>query len=282
MLSVVIDKLVEVLAAQPNAVLPTSAMGAKCPPVGADLPAIAIALTVDDTRGTGFSRFRRSGDMIVQHSGVVNVQPTSDTFTGDLRALRLAPLPLKKNPASTSNRLGADDVQITNVTTPNSPILYTLVEQPTLATEFKLDLAEAHVIFGAAQTPSDKLQIVHWTVIWRDDILGDTYRGALTLDVWGSQVNQVTEIARNIQTRLKTNPQLLRQKGFQRLQPASLDPAQYVLHAPPTGTPFPVWQQRIAYHFVFEYEEGGELSSGVPIKQIDVDVPDPPESFSIR
>jgi hypothetical protein len=278
---IVIDKLVEVLATQPGAVLPSTAMGARRPASAAELPAITVAVTVDDTQGTGLSRFRRAGDVVVRHVGTVVVQPTPDTFTSDLRSLRVAPLPLKKNPASTTSTLGTGDVEVRNVTTAGSPVVYTMVERPTAPTEFALDAMEARLVFGAAQTPGDVLEVVHWTVTWRDDILGDTYRGALTLDVLASQFSQTDQIIRNVQARLQTQGQLVRQKGFQRVQPTSLALAEQVLFSPVSGSPFAVWQQRLSYRFVFEHEEGGELSSGIPIKQIDVEVRQPPESFSV-
>ena len=108
MLSLVIDKLVEVLATQPERVLPGTAMGAKRPATGAELPAIAMSVIADDVKGSGIGRFRRAGDVIVQHTATLDVQPTPDTFAADLRSLRLAPLPLKKNPASTTQHLSED------------------------------------------------------------------------------------------------------------------------------------------------------------------------------
>jgi hypothetical protein len=111
--------------------------------------------------------------------------------------------------------------------------------------------------------------------------LGDRYSGAMMLEIWATSLSQVDDIARKLQSRLRSSVQLLRQKGFMKLQPASLDPAEYMQYEPPSGSAFPVWKQRLSYRFVFEFEEGGELSSGVPIKQIGVNVKQPQESFSV-
>jgi len=54
------------------------------------------------------------------------------------------------------------------------------------------------------------------------------------------------------------------------------------LHNPPVGSPFSVWNQKLSYTFVFEAEEGGDLSSGIPIKLIDVNMDEHlVESFQI-
>jgi hypothetical protein len=67
-----------------------------------------------------------------------------------------------------------------------------------------------------------------------------------------------------------------------KFQPASLEPVENIRHDPPVGSPFSVWKQRLGYKFAFEAEEGGELSSGIPIKRIDVDMDEHiVESFSI-
>jgi len=81
---------------------------------------------------------------------------------------------------------------------------------------------------------------------------------------------------------LRSDLKTLRQKGFLKLQPEKLEAAENTLHAPPVGSPFSVWKQKLSYTFLFEAEEGGELSSGIPIKQIDVDMNKHlVESFSI-
>jgi hypothetical protein len=142
-------------------------------------------------------------------------------------------------------------------------------------------VASAQIVFGGAQLTGEKLEVVHWTVTWRDDIVGDRYRGMLLLELWASSPSQIGTLARRLQQRLQTQLALLRQKGFVALRPASLDPAETSLYEPPSGSAFPVWRQRLSYRFVFEAEEGGELSSGVPIERIAVDVTQPQESFSV-
>jgi hypothetical protein len=281
MLSLVVDKCVEVLASQPDPVLPTANLGAKRPATGADIPAISLALTVEDSKGLGFGRFLRAGDALAQHTAILDVNATPETFSSDLRRLQITPLPLKKNPAALTPEFAAEDVQISNVTDLAHPIPYQLTTQPTHKEEYRLDVARAQVVFGAPQIAGEKLEVVHWTVTWRDDIVGDRYRGILLLELWATSVNQLNDIAHKLQQRLQHQGTLLRQKGFVALRPASLDPAETLLYEPPSGSAFPVWKQRLSYRFVFEAEEGGELSSGVPIKRIDVDVSQPQESFSV-
>ena len=281
MLSLVVDKCVEVLASQPDPVLPAANLGAKRPASGADIPAISISLAVDDTRGIGFGRFLRAGDALAQHTAIVDVSATPETFSSDLRSLRIAPLPLKKNPAALQADFTGENVQIRNVTDLGHPLLYRFTPQPTHTAEYRLDVASAQIVFGGAQTAGEKLEVVHWTVTWRDDIVGDRYRGTLLLELWASSPSQIGTLARRLQQRLQSQLALLRQKGFVALRPASLDPAETSLYAPPSGSAFPVWRQRLSYRFVFEAEEGGELSSGVPIERIAVDVTQPQESFSV-
>ena len=184
MLSLVVDKCSELLAAQPAPVLPAASIGSRQPSTGAEIPAIAISLTVDEPKGIGFGRFIREGDALTQ------------------------------NPAA-------------------------------------------------------------------GDVRGDRYRGALALEVWGNNAAQVDDVARRLQQRLEGPAELLRAMSFKLLRPASLDPAENVLYQPPTGAAFPVWKQRLSYRFVFEYEEAVAPSGGGPIKRIDVDVTQPPETFAV-
>jgi hypothetical protein len=282
MLSLVVDRCTELLAAQPEPVLPPASIAAKRPASGAEVPAIVLAISIENTKGSGFARFIRSGDAVVKHTAVIEVRAAPEAFSADLRALQIAPLPLRKNPAAQTRAFSQEDIELRNVTDPLQTRLYRLTEQPTQQHEYRLEMPAAILRFGLPQVAGDKLEVVHWTVTHRDDILGDTYRGAMTFEIWANQINQADEIVRKLQARLHGNPALIRQKGFALLQPASLEPAEHVVYAPPTGSPFSVWQQHIGYRFVFAYEEGGELSSGAPIKQIDVDMIQPPESFSVR
>jgi hypothetical protein len=278
----VIDGFVQVLATSPEPVLPSSHMGAQRPAAASDLPAIAISLILEDSGGIGLGCFVRAGHTVVQHTGVVEVQSTPQTFSTDLRSLRIWPLPLKRNPSSTKRAFSEDDLQIRNVTNPTQPVQYRMVDRPAGKVEYELDIQKALALFGEAQTAGEKLEVVHWTVTWRDDILGDRYRGELTLELWARNLGEADDLSRRLQARLKSNRPLLRQTGFLILQPARLEPLEQVQHDPPAGSPFSAWRQRLGYRFAFECEEGGELSSGVPIKRIDVSTDQQVvESFSI-
>jgi hypothetical protein len=115
----------------------------------------------------------------------------------------------------------------------------------------------------------------------KGEVLEETYKGFLMLEVWANNFDSVHEISEKLQNKLKSNPALLKQKGFLKLQPARLEPVENVLHHPPVGSPFPVWKQPLSYRFVFESEEGREVSSGL-IKRIDVAMGQhPQESFSV-
>ena len=282
MMKSVIDKFVEVLAAPPDPILSSSSMGAKKPSGGSDIPAIAISLTIEGSRGSGLGRFIRAGDTVVQNTSIIEVNSTPETFSNDLRSLYIQPLPLKKNPASVENKFTEKDIQVRNVTDTAHPIAYRMVVEPGLKEEYKLDVPQAQIIFGKAQTAGDKLEMTHWTVTWRDEILGDRYNGMMILEIGASSFNEVDGISRRLQNKVKSNRAELRQRGFMKFQPASLEPAENILHAPPVGSPFSVWKQKLGYKFTFETEEGGELSSGIPIKRIDVDMDeDIVEAFSI-
>src|SRR5512145_85849 len=78
------------------------------------------------------------------------------------------------------------------------------------------------------------------------------YSGVLAIEIWASNLSQIDEIARKLQGRLSASAEPVRHLGFSYLQPASLDPAQHMLHTPPQGSPFAVWQQGLSYRFVFE------------------------------
>jgi hypothetical protein len=66
--------------------------------------------------------------------------------------------------------------------------------------------------------------------------------------------------------------ELLRQKGYLRLSPSSAGVIEQTLHSPAVGSSFLVCRQKLEYRYSFEAQEGGELSSGGVIKQIDVDM----------
>ena len=282
-MNLVIDKLVEVLSVAPDPILPSNRLGTKIPSSGGEIPAVSISLNIHEYKGIGIGNFVRSGDSIVQNTAVVEVRPTSETFSGDLKLLRIEPLPLKKNPSSVKRNFTEQDVQIRNVTDLPHPVDYRMVEEPADKEEYSLDVPRARIIFGKAQTEGEKIEVIHWTVTWRDKILGERYSGSMMFEIWANSFNEADEISRRLQTKLKKNPDVLRQKGFLKLQPASLEHTRNTLLDPPIGSTFSVWQQNLGYKFTFEAEEGGELSSGVPIKRIDVDMDDNlNESFSVE
>ena len=279
---VVVHKLIEVLSQTPDPVFSAGSLGTKIPWVSSDLPAIVISLVVDDETGNGIGRFIRSGNALASTSTVEAVEASNERFLDNFRRLRLHPLPLRKRPSSTEPQFTEDDVQIVNVTDQNNPVSYQVVEQPAALHEFALDATRAEVRFGQAQQLGDQLSVSHWTVTWRDEIRALRYNGTLTLEVWAGSFEAADTIARRLQDRLRTQPSLLREKGFARLRPASLAPAQNSQHDPLGNAAFSAWRQKLGYVFTFEAEEGGELSSGGIIERIDVDMNDAlPESFRV-
>jgi len=281
-MKIVIDKLVEVLSTSPESILSLGSLGVKKPSGASDIPTIVISIIIENNKGTGIGRFMRSGDSVVQNTSVIEVKHTSDTFSSDLKYLRIWPLPLKKNPSTTEKKFTENDIQLRNVTDTNNIINYKMTDKPSQENEYGLDLPRAMIIFGKSQTHVEMLEIVHWTMAWRDEILGDRYNGSMSLDVWAGSSNETDEISQRLQDKLKSNRTLLRQKGFLKFQPASLGPVENLSIDPPVGSTFSAWKQELGYKFAFEIEEGGELSSGIPIKQIDVDMNKHlVESFSI-
>lgn len=270
----VIDRLVEALASGSNPLLSADRLGPKKPAASVEVPAVVFSLQLEQAKGAGLGRFVRAGDTIVQSTSIIQVAPSVDTFAQDLKTLRIAPLPLKRNPSATTTKFGAGDISIKNVTQLDNQITYTFTEKPAQPTEYTVKTATAEIIFGAPQKPNDKLEVSHWTVTWRDEILGDIFRGQIAMEVWANSITQSREVSRRLQDKLKTDRLLLRNKGFVDLKPVSLRPAENVAHAPVVGSSFPVWIQTLEYRFTFEAEDGGELSSGIPIKRIDVDMDD--------
>lgn len=274
MMNLVIDKFVEVLLMAPTPVLASGNVGLKKPSGSGDVPAIFISLNIESNKGNGIGRFIRAGDTIAKNTNVTEVKSSTEAFLNDFKLLRLWPLPLKKNPSSVEEKFTELDVQVKNVTDPNTSVDYRMVDEPIQKEEFKLDVPGAQIIFGQTQTEGDKIEIVHWTVTWRNEILGERYSGLMILEIWTNGSNEVDEVSRRLQNKLKSNQAALRQKGFLKLQPAGLESIENKLIEPPTDSFFSVWKQKLKYKFVFEAEEGGELSSGVPIKRIDVDMND--------
>jgi hypothetical protein len=270
----VIDRLVEALTSGSDPLLSGDRLGPRKPTASVEVPAVVFGLRLDQAKGAGLGRFVRAGDTIVQSTNIIEVAPSIDTFSANLKTLRIAPLPLKRNPSSTTPKFGSSDISIRNVTQQNNPVDYTLTAQPVQRTDYAVKTATAEVIFGSVQTPGDKLEVSHWTVTWRDEILGDTFRGHIAMEVWANNINQSRELSRKLQDKLRAERALLRAKGFIDFKPVALRPAENVSHVPVVGSAFPVWVQALEYGFMFEGEDGGELSSGIPIKRIDVDMDD--------
>jgi len=270
----VTDRLVEALTSGSDPLLPADRLGPRKPTASVEVPAVVLSLRLDQAKGQGLGRFVRAGDTVAQTTNIIEVAPSGDTFSPNLKTLRIAPLPLKRNPSSTSAKFGATDISIRNVTQQNNPIDYSFTAQPAQAAEYTVKTATAEIVFGNAQTPGDKLEVSHWTVTWRDEILGDIFRGQISMEVWANTINQSRDLSRKLQDKLKLERALLRGKGFVDLKPVALRPAENLSHAPVAGSAFPVWIQTLEYGFMFEAEDGGELSSGIPIKRVDVDMDD--------
>jgi hypothetical protein len=271
---IVVDRLVEALASGGNAILSADRLGSRKPAAGIDVPAIVVEVNFQTAKGAGLGRFVRAGESIVSATSIIEVEATVDTFSPSLKSLRISPLPLKRNPSSTTQNFSAADIQIRNVTDLSNPIDYTFVEQPTSRTEYKLNRAIAEIVFGSPQIAGEKLEVSHWTVTWRDEILGDKYSGSISIEVWENSFNLARDLSRRLQDKLQTDRALLRTKGFQTLQPLTLGPIENVSQPVTVGSAFSAWKQKLEYRFAFEAEDGGELSSGVPIKRIDVEMDD--------
>jgi hypothetical protein len=102
------------------------------------------------------------------------------------------------------------------------------------------------------------------------DVLGDRYSGTLALQVCAASAAGAADLSRRLQERLRPGP-LLKQAGFARLVPASLECVSETFVQPVTGSPFGFWAQRLTYGFTFEHEERGEPTSAGRIARIDVD-----------
>lgn len=270
----VIDRLAEALTSGANALLTADRLGSKKPAAAIDVPAVVLEASFDTAKGAGLGRFARAGETVVSTTSIIEVQTTVDTFTPDLKTLRISPLPLKRNPSSTSENFSASDIRIRNVTNLANPIDYVLVAPPTTSSEYKVNRATAEIVFGGPQTAGEKLEVTHWTVIWRDEILGDKYSGAITIEVWENSFNLTRDLSRRLQDKLQTERALLRAKGFLKLRPLSLGAIMNVVQPVTIGSAFTAWKQTLVYGFAFEAEDGGELSSGIPIKRIDVEMDD--------
>ena len=276
------DNLVAVLAMPPDPILPAAGMGFKKPATLAEVPAICLELELDGSDPGGVGRIARSGEIMAKNSAVVVVTADSEVFSPDRRTLRLWPLPLKKNPATIQSGPGAYEVQVKNISDPSQPISYQQVLKPSQPDEYTLDVPRARLVFGGPQTPADTLEVTHWTVSWRDDILVNRYRGNVWLEIWALSLSEIDSLCRKLQGRLAENSGLWRQRGFLSMRPTRLAAAEQFRQTPVSGSSFSVWKQRLAYGFAFEAEEVAELSEGLPIKQVMVEMDQElPETFTV-
>jgi hypothetical protein len=282
MMSHVLDGIVNLLAAEPNAALPATRIGDRVPAATGDLPSLSVSVALDSPRGNGMGGFLREGHQIVKNSAVIDVSATPDTFLSDLRTLRILPLPLKKNPSSHSVNFSDSDVSVIRSTGPNNPVKYRMTANPAVREEFTIDVANALIRFGAPQNPTDKLEIVHWTTAFRDDIVIVRHSGSVCLDAWGKDAAETNALGRAVQLKLAGSREILRAHGFAILNPLSLTAASSSLPQPGAGSSFGVWRQTLTYRFAFETELGGEQSAGVAIRRIDVHANDTiKEDFTI-
>jgi len=116
----------------------------------------------------------------------------------------------------------------------------------------------------------------------REVLRGDVYSGLLELEAWAETTSTLDQLTTRLQHRLTTSFEPARTRGFLRLQPARLDPAEQVLRQPAVGSAFAVWRQRLNYRFTCEVQEVPPPSDGGPIQRVDVVVGDGVvESFSV-
>jgi hypothetical protein len=99
--------------------------------------------------------------------------------------------------------------------------------------------------------------------------------------VWGGSVAELSSLASKLQAKIYTDRTGLRTAGFGVLQPAGLCAAENVAYQPAAGSSFPVWRQKLTYRYHFDSEQGGDTSSGGPIKKINVDLPAESEALAI-
>lgn len=278
----IIERLAEILSAPPDPALGSGAVSARQPAAAGDLPAIVISLRIDDVKGIGLGRFVREGHAPVRSTSSIEVRVDQSTFAPGLQTLLVAPLLLVRDPASAGGALSSRDIQIRNITDPASPQEYQLSSNPTRADQFRVYPSRGEIVFGRAQTPGHRLELVHWTLAWREDITADRFSGLLTLEAWASSFGDLDGIVGRTLARLRGSSEALRQRGFQRLLPAALGPASQTRWELAVGSALPVCRQAVEFRFTAEIEQGGEVSSGGVIRRIDVAMDDTvDEQFSV-
>jgi hypothetical protein len=113
-------------------------------------------------------------------------------------------------------------------------------------------------------------------------VLGDLYAGVLHLEVWATSSAGLEQLATRIHRRLTPLLQATRDRGFLRLRPVRIDPAEQTLSQPTVGGGFLVWRQLLEYEFACEVQETPTSSEGGPIRRVNVDIGDGlVEAFSV-
>jgi hypothetical protein len=278
----VVDRLATVLSTPPDPAVGSAAVGTRQPATSGDLPALVIGLRIDDVKGLGLGGFVRQGHTPVQSTSTIDVAAAEETFTPGLRTLRISPLPLVRNPAAAGSSFSEADIQLRNITDPANPWPYQLSGNPTRADQFRVYPSWGEIVFGQPQTAGDRLELVHWTLTWREDIRAERFSGHVTLEAWASSFTDLDGIVQRSLAKLSGVPEALRHQGFQRFVPAGLSPATQTRWEPAVGTAALVCRQMMEFRFTAEIEQGGEISSGGVIRRIDVAMDDTvDEQFSI-
>jgi hypothetical protein len=270
----IVERLAEFLSTPPDPAVGSAAVGARQPATSGDLPAIVIALRIEDVKGIGLGGFVREGHTPVKSTSSIEVSVAEETFSPGLQTLRISPLPLIRNPASSDGSFSHQDIQIRNITNLANPQEYQLSNNPTRADQFRVYPSRGEIVFGQAQTAGNRLELVHWTLTWREDIRADRFSGLVTLEAWASSFNELNGIVHRSLAKLRGSPEALRQKGFQRFLPAGLSPASQTRWELAVGTAVLVCRQVMEFRFTVEIEQGGEISSGGIIRRIDVAMDD--------
>ena len=109
-----------------------------------------------------------------------------------------------------------------NATDEANAIAYTMVPAPTAASEYRIDLVAATVVFGAPQREGDTLDVTYWTMEWHDPTESDLMRGTVALELWTGDSASIATLSRGVQDRLglRVAP---RELGFTRLEPVMPD-----------------------------------------------------------
>jgi hypothetical protein len=116
----------------------------------------------------------------------------------------------------------------------------------------------------------------------REVLRGDVYSGLLELEAWAQTASALDQLTVRLQRRLTVSAEPARERGFLRLQPTRLDPAEQLLRQPAVGSAFAVWRQQLSYRFTCQLQEAPLPSDAGLIQRVDVGVGDGVvESFSV-